>query len=56
MAMLVLQSLMGGGGSFTSGGPGKGLTSRLFTNVLARHEFAYSASWFGFSHMLLFLL
>ncbi|EFJ06291.1 hypothetical protein SELMODRAFT_448827 [Selaginella moellendorffii] len=33
----VLQSLLGGGGSFSSGGPGKGVHSRLYTRVLAVH-------------------
>jgi len=27
--MTVIQTLMGGGGSFSSGGPGKGMHSRL---------------------------
>lgn len=30
----VLNILMGGGGSFSAGGPGKGMYSRLYTNVL----------------------
>jgi processing peptidase subunit alpha len=30
----VLQSLMGGGGSFSAGGPGKGMFTRLYTEVL----------------------
>lgn len=30
----VLQSLLGGGGSFSAGGPGKGMFSRLYVNVL----------------------
>ncbi|KAK2197000.1 bifunctional Peptidase M16 [Babesia duncani] len=34
----VLQSLLGGGGSFSTGGPGKGMHSRLFLNVLNQHE------------------
>ena len=32
----VLSTLMGGGGSFSAGGPGKGMYSRLYTNVLNR--------------------
>ena len=32
----VLHSLMGGGGSFSAGGPGKGMYTRLYTNVLNR--------------------
>ncbi|EER12693.1 conserved hypothetical protein [Perkinsus marinus ATCC 50983] len=30
----VLQTLLGGGGSFSTGGPGKGMHSRLYLNVL----------------------
>ena len=30
------QSLLGGGDQFSAGGPGKGLTSRIFTKVLPR--------------------
>ena len=29
----VLSQLLGGGGSFSAGGPGKGLYSRFYTNV-----------------------
>jgi len=32
----VLQTLLGGGDSFSSGGPGKGMYSRLYTNVLTQ--------------------
>ncbi|CAF3963232.1 unnamed protein product [Adineta steineri] len=34
----VLSQLLGGGGSFSAGGPGKGLYSRFYTNVLNRNE------------------
>lgn len=34
VAMTALQYLMGGGGSFSAGGPGKGMHSRLYTRVL----------------------
>ncbi|KAL6513669.1 hypothetical protein OROHE_019529 [Orobanche hederae] len=33
----VLQMLMGGGGSFSAGGPGKGMYSRLYPRVLNEH-------------------
>jgi len=36
MAMSVLNVLMGGGGSFSPGGPGKGMYSRLYQDALAR--------------------
>lgn len=29
--MTVLNTLLGGGGSFSAGGPGKGMYSRLYT-------------------------
>ena len=32
-AVTVLQQLLGGGGSFSAGGPGKGMYSRLYTRV-----------------------
>ena len=34
VVMTVLQMLMGGGGSFSAGGPGKGMHSRLYKRVL----------------------
>lgn len=34
IALTVLQTLLGGGGSFSAGGPGKGMYSRLYTRVL----------------------
>jgi len=35
--LAVMQYLLGGGGSFSAGGPGKGMYSRFYTNVLNRH-------------------
>lgn len=43
----VLQMLLGGGGSFSAGGPGKGMYSRLYTNVLNRYGFVESATAFN---------
>lgn len=43
----VLQALMGGGGAFSTGGPGKGMHSRLFLNVLNKHEFVESCMAFS---------
>ena len=34
VAYCVLNMMMGGGGSFSAGGPGKGMYTRLYTNVL----------------------
>jgi processing peptidase subunit alpha len=39
LATAALQSLLGGGDSFSAGGPGKGLTSRIFANVLSGEVF-----------------
>ena len=36
VASCVLNVLMGGGGSFSAGGPGKGMYTRLYTHVLNR--------------------
>ncbi|AET41515.1 mitochondrial-processing protease subunit alpha Ecym_8230 [Eremothecium cymbalariae DBVPG len=38
-ALATLQTLLGGGGSFSAGGPGKGMYSRLYTDVLNRYHF-----------------
>ena len=43
----VLQSLLGGGGSFSTGGPGKGMHSRLFTQVLNRQGWIESCIGFN---------
>uniref|UniRef100_A0A915MJV9 Alpha-MPP n=1 Tax=Meloidogyne javanica TaxID=6303 RepID=A0A915MJV9_MELJA len=40
----VLQTLMGGGGSFSAGGPGKGMFSKLYTDVLNKHYWIYNAT------------
>ena len=39
----VLTSLLGGGSSFSAGGPGKGLFSRLYRNLLNRYGFIEAA-------------
>lgn len=41
-ALATLQTLLGGGGSFSAGGPGKGMYSRLYTNVLNRYGWVES--------------
>jgi len=41
-ATTVLQMLLGGGGSFSTGGPGKGMHTRLYTEVLNRHHWVES--------------
>ncbi|PWN39872.1 hypothetical protein IE81DRAFT_349775 [Ceraceosorus guamensis] len=37
-ALATMQILLGGGGSFSAGGPGKGMYSRLYSNVLNQHH------------------
>jgi processing peptidase subunit alpha len=41
-AITVLQMFLGGGGSFSTGGPGKGMHTRLYTDVLNRHQWVES--------------
>lgn len=43
----VLHTLLGGGGSFSSGGPGKGMYTRLYSQVLNRHGWITSATAFN---------
>lgn len=47
MILTVLQMLMGGGGSFSAGGPGKGMYSRLYLNVLNQYPQIQSFSAFN---------
>jgi processing peptidase subunit alpha len=46
----VLQTLLGGGNSFSAGGPGKGMYSRLYRQVLNRYSWAESAEAFTSIH------
>ncbi|XP_054988357.1 mitochondrial-processing peptidase subunit alpha [Sorex araneus] len=46
----VLNMMMGGGGSFSAGGPGKGMFTRLYLNVLNRHHWMYSATSYHHSY------
>lgn len=46
-AVTVLQTLMGGGGSFSAGGPGKGMHSRLYLNVLNKYQKMQSITAFS---------
>ncbi|XP_057967702.1 mitochondrial-processing peptidase subunit alpha-like [Malania oleifera] len=47
VTLTVLQMLMGGGGSFSAGGPGKGMYSRLYLRVLNEHQEFNSFSAFN---------
>ena len=42
----VLDTMLGGGSSFSAGGPGKGMYSRIYTDVLARFGWIQAASSF----------
>ncbi|KAG2497396.1 hypothetical protein HYH03_004551 [Edaphochlamys debaryana] len=47
VVMTVLNYLLGGGNSFSSGGPGKGMHSRLYTRVLNRYAWVHSCASFN---------
>ena len=49
-AFTVLNTMMGGGGSFSAGGPGKGMYSRLYLNVLNKYHWIYSATAYHHSY------
>lgn len=49
-ALAILQMLLGGGGSFSAGGPGKGMYSRLYTLVLNRYHWVECARVFNFAY------
>ncbi|KAJ3124317.1 Mitochondrial-processing peptidase subunit alpha [Physocladia obscura] len=49
-AMATLSSLLGGGGSFSAGGPGKGMYTRLYTEVLNRYHWVESCNTLSFSY------
>jgi mitochondrial-processing peptidase subunit alpha len=46
----VLQTLLGGGNAFSAGGPGKGMYSRLYRQVLNQYAWAESAEAFTAFH------
>ncbi|KAI1727337.1 peptidase m16 inactive domain-containing protein [Ditylenchus destructor] len=46
----VLQSMLGGGGSFSAGGPGKGMFTRLYIDVMHRYNWIYNATAFNHSY------
>ncbi|XP_011506331.1 PREDICTED: mitochondrial-processing peptidase subunit alpha [Ceratosolen solmsi marchali] len=51
VTMCVLNMMMGGGGSFSAGGPGKGMYSRLYINVLNRYHWLYSATAYNHAYI-----
>lgn len=46
----VLSTMMGGGGSFSAGGPGKGMYTRLYTNVMIQHYWFYNATAYNHAY------
>lgn len=51
VSVCVLNSLMGGGASFSAGGPGKGMYSRLYLNVLNRYYWIHNAAAFTHAYV-----
>ncbi|XP_074113534.1 mitochondrial-processing peptidase subunit alpha [Cotesia typhae] len=51
ISMCILNMMMGGGGSFSAGGPGKGMYTRLYTNVLNRNHWLYSATAYNHAYI-----
>ncbi|KAI0440859.1 peptidase M16 inactive domain-containing protein [Xylaria telfairii] len=49
-ALATLNTLLGGGGSFSAGGPGKGMYSRLYCNVLNQHAWVDNCMAFNHSY------
>jgi processing peptidase subunit alpha len=56
VTVCVLDTLLGGGSAFSAGGPGKGMYSRLYTQVLNRYAWAESINAFSaqYAHVGLF--
>jgi processing peptidase subunit alpha len=50
IAVCVLQTLLGGGDSFSAGGPGKGMYSRLYREVLNRYHWVEGCAAFVSIH------
>lgn len=50
VAACVAQTLLGGGSSFSAGGPGKGMYSRLYRKVLNRYSWSESAEAYTAFH------
>ncbi|KAK5984591.1 Mitochondrial-processing peptidase subunit alpha [Trichostrongylus colubriformis] len=50
VAFCILHMLLGGGGSFSAGGPGKGMYTRLYTEVMNRFHWIYGATAYNHSY------
>lgn len=42
--------MMGGGGSFSAGGPGKGMYTRLYTHVMNRYHWVYNCTAYNHAY------
>lgn len=49
-ALAVLSTIIGGGGSFSAGGPGKGMYTKLYSNVLNRYSWVENCSAINISY------
>lgn len=47
----VLNMMEGGGGSFSAGGPGKGMYTRLYSNVLNQYYWMYNATAYNHAYI-----
>jgi len=50
LSLALIQTILGGGGAFSAGGPGKGMHTRLYTDVLHQHGWLYSCSAMSVSY------
>ncbi|XP_050423828.1 mitochondrial-processing peptidase subunit alpha [Adelges cooleyi] len=51
IASCVINIIMGGGGAFSAGGPGKGMYTRLYRNVLNRYGWLFSATAYNYAYV-----
>lgn len=49
-SVAILQTLLGGGGSFSAGGPGKGMYAKLYTQVLNKYGFIENCTAFNHAY------
>lgn len=50
-SLATLQKLLGGGSSFSAGGPGKGMFSRLYTQILNQYPYVENCQCFNHSYI-----
>lgn len=49
-SLAVLAAMLGGGGSFSAGGPGKGMYTRLYKNILNKHYWVETCNHFNHTY------